>query len=232
VDVRRIIFITGTGTGVGKTLLTALLLRHLRMEGHDALAMKPFCSGSRQDARLLQRLQKEDLTLDQTNPFFFSRPLAPWVAVRENGGRQIPLSEVLRRIQALRRLGKILLVEGSGGVLVPLGEGYGVADLISRIPCATIIVAPNRLGTINHVLLTVKHLQSIEVKEVKIVMMSERSPDFSSRSNINAISELLPETGVFSLPYLGGRALNVAMVKQNAKYLKITLARILGGGSL
>lgn len=229
---RRIIFITGTGTGVGKTLLTALLLRHLRMEGHDALAMKPFCSGSRQDARLLQRLQKEDLTLDQTNPFFFSRPLAPWVAVRENGGRQIPLSEVLRRIQALRRLGKILLVEGSGGVLVPLGEGYGVADLISRIPCATIIVAPNRLGTINHVLLTVKHLQSIEVKEVKIVMMSERSPDFSSRSNINAISELLPETGVFSLPYLGGRALNVAMVKQNAKYLKITLARILGGGSL
>lgn len=64
-------FITGTDTGVGKTVLTALLLSHLRQSGCSALAIKPFCSGGRGDAHLLHSLQNDDLTLDQINPFYF-----------------------------------------------------------------------------------------------------------------------------------------------------------------
>jgi len=230
--VGRILFITGTGTGVGKTVLTALLLRHLRQQGLQALAIKPFCSGSRKDARLLQRLQKDDLTLAGTNPFFFRRPLAPWVAAREKAGAQIPLRHALESIRRLSRRAKILLVEGCGGVLVPLGENYAVADLISLLRCETVIVAPNCLGTINHTLLTAKYMQSIGVKDIKIVMMSGKKPDFSSRSNIRAIRGLLPGIPVFSLPFLGAQASNFTGVRQNAKKMKKTLAQLFGGGSV
>jgi dethiobiotin synthetase len=226
------LFITGTGTGVGKTVLTALLLRHLRQEGHDALAMKPFCSGSRNDARLLQRLQKEDLTLAETNPFFFKPPLAPWVAAKEYHGARISLRHALRKIRRLGKQAKILLVEGSGGVLAPLGGHYAAADLISLLRCETVIVAPNCLGTINHTLLTAKHLQSVGAKRIKIVMMSGKKPDFASRSNINAICELLPGIAVFSLPHLGRNASNLRQVQENAKKVKKTLAQLLGCGKL
>jgi dethiobiotin synthetase len=233
---RRILFITGTGTGVGKTVLTALLLSHLRQEGRDALAMKPFCSGSRGDARLLHRLQKEKVTLDQTNPFFFRRPLAPWVDARERQAPQVPLPTVLRKVRVMSRRAKILLLEGSGGVLVPLGDGYTVADLISKIivtnwksECQIVVVAPNCLGTINHTLLTVRYLQSVGVKELVIVMMEQEKSDLSSKSNLDAIIELLPGMPVYSLPYLGDRASNVTVLKQNAKYLKKKLAQVLRG---
>src|SRR5271154_6727959 len=97
----KIIFITGTDTGVGKTVVTALLLRHLRRAGCNALAIKPFCSGSRADARLLLSFQKNLLTLDEINPFFFNQPVAP----AAGGGRRktIPLDTVLRKIRAVAR---------------------------------------------------------------------------------------------------------------------------------
>lgn len=224
----RILFIAGTGTGVGKTVLTALLLRQLREEGHHALAMKPFCSGSRNDARLLQRLQKKDLTLRQTNPFFFRRPLAPWLAAKEDHTPQIPLRHALAGIRRLSRRCRILLVEGCGGVLAPLGEDYAAADIISLLRCQTIIVAPNSLGTINHTLLTAKYMQTIGIEDIKIVMMAVERPDISSRSNIRAISELLPGIPVYGLPYLGRGASNLARVKKNAKKVKKILAQLLG----
>lgn len=224
----RIIFITGTGTGVGKTVLTALLLRFLREEGHQALAMKPFCSGSRADARLLQGLQASDLTLPDTNPFHFRLPLAPWVAAKKSGVTPVPLRHALA---AIRRHGKrceILLVEGCGGVLAPLGDDYAAAELISRLGCQTVIVAPNCLGTINHTLLTTKYLQTIGAQDIKIVMMPVEKPDMSARSNIGAIRELLPGIPVFALPYLGRNAAKAAWVKKNVKKVKIMLAQLSG----
>ncbi len=84
--------------------------------------MKPFCSGSRNDARLLQRLQKDDLTLAETNPFFFRQPLAPWVAARQNQrGANSLAQHVLQKIRQLGKRGKILLVEGSGGCVGAIG---------------------------------------------------------------------------------------------------------------
>ena len=78
----KTIFITGTDTGVGKTVLTGLLLHHLREKGVRALAMKPFCSGSRRDVKLLKALQNSELTDDEINPYYFKEAVAPLVAAR------------------------------------------------------------------------------------------------------------------------------------------------------
>ena len=108
---QRIIFITGTDTGVGKTLLTGLLLQHLRRTGCHALAMKPFCSGDPSRRALAARLQDGELTLEEMNPFFFEEPLAPLVALRQHH-LGIRLQEVLRRISHVATRCECLLIEG------------------------------------------------------------------------------------------------------------------------
>ena len=80
---QKIIFITGTDTGVGKTVLTACLVEYLRQTGVDALAMKPFCSGNRDDVELLQSIQESRLPDDVINPFYFIDAVAPLVAARK-----------------------------------------------------------------------------------------------------------------------------------------------------
>jgi dethiobiotin synthetase len=226
----KIIFITGTDTGVGKTVVTALLLRHLRQAGCNAMAIKPFCSGSRADARLLRGLQDNLLTLDEINPFFFRQPVAPAAA----GGRRktIRLDTVLRKIRAVGRRCDVLLVEGIGGLLVPLGGNYTVADLILRLHCPTLIVCRNRLGTINHTLLTVKALQAIGTKRLGIIMVEDKKPDESARSNPIIIKKMALSGPVFSIPNLGFRASSAGAIKINAIFLKKRLARILGGDNL
>src|SRR5438477_7771150 len=79
----KIIFITGTDTGVGKTVLTACLLDHLLKSGVDAIAMKPFCSGNREDVELFQAIQEHRLSDAAINPFYFADPVAPLVAARK-----------------------------------------------------------------------------------------------------------------------------------------------------
>ena len=90
------VFITGTGTEVGKTVLTAQLVRHLRESGVNALAIKPLCSGGRGDAELLQTAQSGALTLDEINPWHYPSPVTPFVAGREIGN-PARLPEVIRQ---------------------------------------------------------------------------------------------------------------------------------------
>jgi dethiobiotin synthetase len=224
----KIIFITGTDTGVGKTVVTALLLHHLRQAGCNALAVKPFCSGSRADALLLRSLQKNLLTLEEINPFFFPRPVAP--AAAAGHGKTIRIDTVLRKIGAIGRRCDVLLVEGIGGLLVPLGKNYTVADLVFRLQCPTLIVSRNRLGTINHTLLTVKAMQAIGVKEFRIVMVEDKKPDISAGSNPKIIQKMTGLGPVFLIPNLGFRASSSGVIKINAIFLKKTLARFLRGG--
>src|SRR6266536_1260290 len=115
-------------------------------------------------------------------PVYFPEPIAPLLAARKHY-RNIRLGDVLTQIRRVARRSECLLIEGSGGLLVPLGEGYRVADLIRQLDCKVLVAARNRLGTINHTLLTVQALQHIGIQRVKVVLMSENSRDFSSRSN-------------------------------------------------
>jgi dethiobiotin synthetase len=220
--VKKILFVTGTDTGVGKTVLTALLLTHLRSQGRDAMAMKPFCSGPRGDARLLHGLQGGCLTLDEVNPFYFDKPLAPAAAPK-----RVPFSVALGKIRALADRCEVLLVEGAGGLLAPLGDDYTARELIAALSCKTIVVSRNRLGTINHTLLTLEALQTTDVEEVAIVLMKVKKPDISASSNAKMLRRRVGSMPIFLVPHLGFRASTPGAIKKNVTFLKIMLARLL-----
>jgi dethiobiotin synthetase len=205
----KIIFVTGTDTGVGKTLLTGLLLHHLREGGVRALAMKPFCSGGLGDVRLLQSLQPGELTNREMNPFYFAQPIAPLVAQIKTR-RAVQFRDVLSKIKAVAQKCDCLLIEGSGGLLVPLGPGFMVADLIAALNCRVIVASRNRLGTINHTLLTAGTLRTIGInpRRLSVVLMGQKSPDISARTNSATLTELLKPVPVCKIPFLGARILN------------------------
>lgn len=228
----RIIFITGTDTGAGKTLLTGLLLAHLRRTGTRAWALKPFCSGGRGDARLLSTLQDHELPLDEVNPYFFSEPVAPLVGLR-NAKNDIPLKAVVQHVRSVatrlaaappqskfeNQKSKILLVEGSGGLFVPLGEGYSVLDLIAALGSEVLVAGWNRLGTMNHCLLTVRALQQAGLRKIRLVLMESGKPDTSARTNLPLLTEFLAPLPVVSLPFL-------TAPQRRAQGLKTTAARL------
>jgi len=221
----KIIFVTGTDTGVGKTLLTVSLVWHLRQGGIDAVAMKPFCSGGRQDVDAIQSVQEGRLSDEEANPFYFSEPVAPLVAARQRG-QQILLGQVVNHVHRMTDQCERLIVEGSGGLLVPLGEDYTVADLIGHLHCEVVVVGRNKLGTINHTLLTVRELQSRAVSNVKVVLMNGQTGDASKATNLKVLRELLAPVPVFNLPYLGPNPLRLSALKNNRKKIKKVLAQI------
>lgn len=226
-ELSRILFITGTDTGVGKTLLTAALLFHLRRKKIRALAMKPFCSGSRDDVDFLQSLQPGELSDELMNPFFFSAPLAPMVAARMVK-RKIRVSDARRAIAAVKKHCDFLLVEGAGGLLSPCGENFSLLNLIEKMGGEVVIAGWNRLGTINHTMLNVRALEEAGIEAIKIVMMRPKNCDKSSQTNVAVLRELLRGVEVFEWPFLGGRASSGTGLRREYKKIKKVLARLVG----
>jgi len=222
---KKIIFVTGTDTGVGKTVFTGLLLHHLRTTGVHALAMKPFCSGGRGDVRLLRALLDKELSEDEINSFYFPEPVAPLVSVRQRK-RLISLGEVVRCIGKVAARCECLLIEGSGGLLVPLGEKYFVSDLIRRLDCEVIVVARNQLGTINHTLLTVSALRRFGVKNIAIALMSTSRKDASVKTNGEVLRGLLKGIEVHEIKFLGKNASKNGVLKKSHRKVKKTLAQM------
>jgi len=197
----RTFVITGTDTGVGKTVLTCLLARHLRRAGFGVAALKPLCSGGREDARALRAALGGALTLDEVNPWHFRAPLAPARAARLER-RQIQLPMVLQALRRVRRRFPFVLVEGAGGLLSPLGEDFNARDLIVALRATPLIVCPNCLGAINQVLLVVHALPGGAIRRARIVLVSPRQPDASSQSNVEMLRGALGSGQVYVLPWL------------------------------
>ena len=148
----RSVFITGTNTGAGKTILTALLLHHLRESGVDALALKPVCTGPRDDVRLLQSLQPGRVRMDLMNPFYYKTPATPAVAARRSG-RKVEVKALKAAVSLVEKECDQLLVEGAGGVLVPLNErGQTWSDFLKATKMPVLVAARNELGILNHTL--------------------------------------------------------------------------------
>ena len=151
-------FITGTDTDVGKTYVTRLILESLRQSGIDAVGYKPVACGNRADATLLAAASG-NLSRDEVNPVFLKPALAPLVAgILEN--RSITLSELVKGYDHLAARHASVFVEGVGGWEVPLAPGLRVADLAAALALPIIVVAANRLGCLNHVLLTVNAIRA------------------------------------------------------------------------
>jgi len=220
---RQIFFITGTDTSVGKTVLTALLARYLRGRGVSVAALKPVCSGGRADARILHAALDGVLTLDEINPWHFRAAVAPLLAAKwEN--KTLKLDAVLAHVHAARKKFDVTLVEGAGGLLSPLGEDFDSRDLIVALRTTSILVAPNKLGAVNHILLTLAVLPKTARTQARVVLMSPAQPDATAGSNAKLLGRFMPPEMIFTLPWLG-RNFSVARVLQSSR-VRRTLAAL------
>jgi len=226
----RIVFVTGTDTGSGKTVLSALLLQHLRSQGVNALAMKPVCTGPRDDVHLLQSIQGNQLSDDLINPFYYKEPAAPAVASRRYK-TQITVQAVIKSINAVRKHCEMVIVEGAGGLLVPLNEkGDTWVDLIKRLRCPVIIAAMNKLGTINHTLLTVDKLKSVGISRISTTLINtsyKTKKDTPKRTNYRILSKILDKTPVIEVSNVGPGEVKKAQIVKGSKKMEKILAQIL-----
>ena len=225
----KTLFITGTDTGAGKTVLTALLLAYLRSQGVNALAMKPICTGPRSDVRLLQSLQHGELSDDEMNPFWYQTPVAPIVAAKDSL-RKPTLARLNKSVQVLRERCDMLLVEGAGGLMVPLAKKLTWEGLIKSLECPVLVAAKNQLGVINHGLLTINRLQTIGVKRFGFCLIdhgriSTRSS--SEMENLQILSIFSLKCPVFKIPSIGSGRVNLDKIKASQKKFKKSLAQIL-----
>lgn len=193
-------FITGTDTGVGKTHVTAALLREFRRQGIKAAAFKPIACGpgGRADAKLYRRLMHNEVSLDAINPIYLRQPLAPSVAAKLEG-REISRHIIRTAYRALVAEYTVVLVEGAGGIMVPLQRDYFIADLIRDLDIPVVIVSRLSLGTINHTTLTVRHAQATGLKVAGLILndtLGRRG--LAERTNVQAVPDIarVPLLGV------------------------------------
>ena len=189
---RMNLFLTGTDTGVGKTFATALLTRALRQSGLGTIALKPLCSGERSDVEILREASDHILTLDETNPVWLQAPAAPLVAAQlEN--RTLSLDPLQQWFRGLSEKHNSLLVEGAGGWLVPVTDTESIADFAVRLALPVIVVVANRLGCVNHTLLT---LESIRARGLHCpgIILNHLAPhsDIAQRTNDSLLSRHTP----------------------------------------
>jgi dethiobiotin synthetase len=187
-------FITGTDTGVGKTWFTSWLVRAWRQQGHKATALKPISSGDRVDAVFLREASGNILSLDEINPIHLLEPAAPLISARAEG-IEIDFRELNRSIIATGNRFSHLAVEGVGGWRVPLAPNYEVRDWAKDLALPVVVVALNRLGVLNHTLLTVDSIHAAGLKCAAVVVNAgpDASPDldFARRENVLLLESLL-----------------------------------------
>ena len=189
-------FVTGTDTGVGKTVVACALVRGLRARGLDAGAMKPIetgvGAGGPADALALCAAAGGRDRLDEVCPQRFALPAAPIVAARAEAC-EVDLGAVLRIFEKLAARHELMVVEGAGGLLVPAAAGASMAELARRLALPLVIVARAALGTINHSCLT---LEAAEARGLGVagVVISHCDGPISSADHAN-LAELRQHLG-------------------------------------
>ena len=193
----RGIFITGTDTGVGKTVVAAVLARLLRMRGLSVGVMKPVTSGCREengrlvsdDALLLCQAAGVDCSEDVA-PYLLREPVAPAEAARQDG-IVIDFARIRASFDRLAAGHDFVIVEGAGGLMVPLAGGLLVADLARRLELSLLVVARPDLGTINHTVLTCFAAGQMGLKVAGVVINNyPDSPGLAERSAPHQIGSL------------------------------------------
>jgi len=193
-------FVTGTDTGVGKTVFAALLARRMMDQGFTVRAVKPFASGGREDGRVLREATGNQDELNALNPWHYRAALSPLIAARREGN-PVRIGAAIRFIERSRKGVERLVVEGAGGLLSPLGEGWDARTLIRQIRPRIWIVAANRLGCLNQVLLTVEGLGSLGAA-AKVIVMQPLVVGVTQRTNLDWLRERLGRDRVQAIPWL------------------------------
>lgn len=204
------LLVTGTDTGVGKTLITAGLAHALQTMGIDVGVMKPVETGCAirngrlrpLDAMMLREAAGVRDALDIVNPYRFQVPVAPMVAA-ERSGRRIDIERLEERFAHLTDRHAVVLVEGAGGLLVPITDEMSFLDLAVRLKLPLLVVIGSRLGALNHARLTVEAALAARVPVWGAIVnrgTAERSP--ARTTNFSALRRLLPIPVLGEIPHL------------------------------
>lgn len=189
--------VTGTDTGIGKTIVSRSIVAALRGSFTRVAAMKPVESGGTEDAESLWRATGMMYPMEYVGPVSLAEPLAPLVAARR-ANTPVDLDVIDGAFQRLCADSDAIVVEGAGGLLVPITEDESFATLFRRWRLELVIVAPNRLGTVNHTLLTVRAAREfgIRIRAVVLNTITDQPDGMPERTNLGLIRELLPNIRV------------------------------------
>jgi len=208
------IFIIGTDTGVGKTLVACGLIAALKERGINIGVMKPLESGAPcfasapmpQDALTLKEIAGASDDLAEINPYCFQPPVAPGIAA-EQAGIEIDLKRIKRSYDGLKQRHQFMVVEGAGGLLVPIAKGVLLPELIKLLKLPVIVVARSGLGTINHTLLTLSYCQQQGLACAGfIISKASQDADPSEASNPQVIAQYSNVPFLGTVPYLRDHA--------------------------
>jgi dethiobiotin synthetase len=199
-------FVTGTDTGVGKTYVVSRMVAALRKSGVDAVGMKPICCGDRDDADALHAASEGAAPLNDINPVWLRPPLAPYTAAMIEG-RTIDLALIRECFERLRSTHERVIVEGVGGWRVPITRDYFVSDLARDLALPVVVVIANRLGVLNHTLLTVESIRACGLPCAGIIInhVATEGSDSSTVTNRGILEDLL------DVPILGEFAFEVGL---------------------
>ncbi len=174
------VFITGSDTGVGKTVIAGAIAAVMKAHGLDTGVMKPFATGAKEidgklvseDLEFLKKIIDSADDDDLVNPIRLKPALAPTIAALESGV-SIDLDKIWNAYEVLKGKHDFVVVEGIGGLMVPINDTLFVADMVSKMDLALVIVSKHCLGAINHTLLTLEYAKSknIRIKGIIINML-------------------------------------------------------------
>lgn len=202
----KLIFITGTDTGVGKTYITGLIGYNLLAKGFKTITMKPVQTGCKYISEdIITHRQIMDIGLTKydldgtTNPYNFAYPASPHLsATLEN--KIIDIEKIFSCIRKLSDDFDYLLIEGVGGLYVPIKGRYCVIDLIKDIGAPVVLVTSPRLGTLNHTFLSLEALKNKNIPIISIIYNDYfKEEDKIKLNNIETIKDFYPDIDFFTL---------------------------------
>lgn len=204
-------FITGTDTGVGKTLIAAALIHRFAQSGTKVVGMKPVAAGAdmsggqllNEDVVQLLKAANVEAPLTLINPYVFGLPIAPHIAASQVGVT-ISLGKIRTAFAALGQLADAIVVEGAGGFLVPLNDMEDMADLASSLDLPVILVVGMRLGCLSHALLTVAAIQARGLHLVGWVANRTDTEMANFDENLACLKQRIPAPCLGVVPCLDG----------------------------
>ena len=202
------LFITGTDTDVGKTIVTTALIRHFLSLQLDVCGVKPICCGERSDVEaILTALCPTTLTLDQINPIYLDEPAAPCSIVSEIP----PLTQITQSISELPH--QYPIIEGAGGWKVPVCEEWDMESLAQALGLPIVLVVSNKLGALNHSLLTAQAIAQAELPLLGWFLNHVEQQEYTHAQATNhaVLCDLLEAPCLGIIPQGGGEVSSIAL---------------------
>lgn len=215
------IFVTGTDTGVGKTFVSCLIAKTLREAKIDVGVIKPIETGCKEkngvlvpsDGLALKNASESNAPIEKIVPYRFRTPLSPFMSsVLER--KKISISKIKKTCSEIFKRHSLTIIEGAGGLLVPITKNYTYLNLIKDLKLDVIVVAQNKLGVINQLMLTLFCLRQNGIKPVLVILNNlSYKKGLAEKTNMRVLQRLIPGIPILELNYNKGEKLKKGLLK-------------------